>query len=92
MIWNDTQKEIGREIYNHLGWDNYELAVYEDGTTEVNESSWVTYHQDPILTVDLSEQYWRETLAEWGYEDLRSINEDEMDFVVCNIILPGILG
>ena len=82
-----TRQEILEDIFDNIGWQYTEAVVF-DGTVEYrNIASDGEYDNEAIVTINLSPEYWRDTLAEWGIEDTSKVDADTRGEFIADVLV-----
>lgn len=65
------EKEMLEDVMGAIGWQGFDLVVYEDGSWEYDNKS--RYESDPTaMYVDLEDtEYWDSYLEDFGTEEMR---------------------
>ncbi|MGY0836967.1 hypothetical protein ACW66K_05840 [Aerococcus urinaeequi] len=81
-----TRQEILEDIFDKIGW-LYTEAVVFDGTVEYrNIEDSGEYDDEAIAIINLTPEYWRDTLEEWGIEDTENADEDTRDDFIADVL------
>lgn len=77
-----TYQEILEDVFDSIGCPNAEAVVFYGIVEYRNNASSGEYDDNAIAIINLSPEYWRDTLVEWGIEDTSNVDvETKDDFI-----------
>lgn len=88
-VLNELTEEQLKEIARHFCWSGVEMYICDDGFIGCRNKGRSDWYEDEILgIVNLSPEYWRDSLIEWGIynDEANGIDEDADWDVVRNFI------
>lgn len=82
-----NKTEMLEEIFNHLNSPSLEAIVFDDGVLDYRQIGSMSESEDNIVTkINLTPEYWQETLLDWGITDVDNAPEDvKDDFIAENL-------
>lgn len=67
------KKEIGKYIFENIGWDGMEVAIYECGYYGIRPIGSFGEDEDLVKEkINVSERYWHDTMFAWFGKDWKS--------------------
>lgn len=82
-----NKPEMLEEIFIHLNSPSLEAIVFDDGALDYRQIGSLSESEDNIIAkINLTPEYWQETLLDWGITDVDNVPENvKDDFIADNL-------